>query len=133
MNLRKHENSVLHLFAQGRQRLDLAWLTGSLPHLLEGLSLAAPASRPSAPITVHGRGSSPSQDHVGPFPASLSAARSHLLSPDLQGACPPSCDSGRMATKAASVHVPLKETLAGFFVEIYLTQPLPALMRMHCW
>ena len=73
------------------------------------------------------------QDHVGPFPASFWAACSHLLSPDLQGACPPSCVSRRMATKAASVHVPLKETLAGFFVEVYLMQPLPALMRMHCW
>ena len=132
MNLRKHENWVLHLFAQGRQQLgDLAWLTGSPPHL-EGLSLTAPGSRPSAPITVHGQGSSPSQDDVGPFPASLWAASSHLLSPDLQGACPPGCVSGRMATKVASVHVSLKETLAGFFV-VYLIQTLPALMRMHCW
>lgn len=74
----------MHIFAQGRQQLgDLAWLTVSPPHLLEGLSMAAPAFRSSAPITVHGWGSAPSQDHVGPFPATLWAACSHLLSPDL--------------------------------------------------
>lgn len=67
---------------------------------------------------------------------SLGCPRSHLLSPDLQEHARLAVTLAGWPQRRASVHVPLKETLAGFFVEIYLTQPFAcshedALLVMH--